>query len=147
MQLIDGMPALVNDGVERADQIVLIVVCRDADVFVVEFQRKRVQRFTEPAVAPVDAHHFHDAVGQSALSIRWIEAEQEIIPDFCMFAADGFNQRYDVRPKLCKEAVQHAAGHPGFVFVQQNVIWRFFRIRKRSKPFFCCNQFLQIRGK
>ena len=104
-QLIQGMAALVEDGVHGGRHIVQVVVGGDADVLVVELQRKGVLRLPQPAVAAVDAHDLHDIVGKSLLPVGRVFQMQEAVIDLRLFP-DGPDQRHDALPQRIEEGVQ-----------------------------------------
>ena len=104
-QLIQGMAALVEDGVHGGRHIVQVVVGGDADVLVVELQRKGVLRLPQPAVAAVDAHDLHEIVGKSLLPVGRVLQMQEAVVDLRLLP-DGPDQRHDTLPQRVEEGVQ-----------------------------------------
>ena len=118
------MAALVEDRVHRGCHIVLVVVGGDADILIVEFQRKGMLRLTQTTMAAVEAHHLHQIVGEGLLLCCRVLLMQEAVVDLRLLA-DFVDERHQPLPQRRKEAVQHLHIHAAFILVQQSVIGRF----------------------
>ena len=126
-QLIQGMAALVENGVHRGGHIVQVVVGGDADILVVELQRKGVFGLTQAAVAPVQTHDLHEIVRKRLLLLDRIFQMQEAVIDLGLLA-DGPDEGHQTLAQGVKEHVQLLGVHAPLILVQQGIIGRFFRI-------------------
>ena len=68
----------MEDRVHRGCHIVLVVVGGDADILIVEFQREGVLRLAQTTMAAVEAHHFHQIVGEGLLLCYRVLLMQEL---------------------------------------------------------------------
>ena len=143
---IDGVTALVYDGVEGRGHILLVVMGGNPHVLVVETCGKGMLGFCDAAVAPIDAQNGHDVVRQLALLLQRIGVvEEAVINGLCggNLSKQG-NQRF---PELGKETVQSFYGEALFIFIQQGVIGRQAGVEVTGKLAVEGYDFLQIGGK
>ena len=120
-QLIQGVAALMEDGVHGGRHVVLVVVGGDADVLIIEFQREGVLGLAQTAVTAVESHHLHQIVGKGFLLCRRVLLMQETVVDLRLFA-DLPDERHKPVPQRLKKAVQLLHIHAALVLVQQSVI-------------------------
>lgn len=67
MELIEGVAALVDHGIQGGGHLIGEIVGGDADVVTGEVDGEGVLRLADDAVVSVDVHDIHDEVGELAL--------------------------------------------------------------------------------
>ena len=120
-QLIQGMAALVEDGVHRGCHIVQVVVRGDADILVVELQRERMLRLTKTAVAAVQAHHLHQEISKGFLLFHRVFQVQEAVVRLRFFP-NRPDQRHQPLAQGAKKDIQPGGVHPPLILVEQRII-------------------------
>ena len=120
-QLIQGMAALVQDRVHGGRHIAGVVVRGNADVLVVEFQRERMLRLAQAAVAPVQPHDLHQIIRKGFLLVHRIIVVQEAVVDLGL-PGNLLQQRHNGLAQSGKKFVQHFGIHAPLVLVQEGII-------------------------
>lgn len=67
VELIEGVAALVDHGIQGGGHLIGEIVGGDADVVTGEVDGEGVLRLADDAVVSVDVHDIHDEVGELAL--------------------------------------------------------------------------------
>ena len=121
IQLIPGVPSLVDDGVHGACHVVLLVMGGDAHVLAGEVEGEGVLRLADGAVAPVQLEYFHEVVGELPLGLDGVMEVEEAVVRLLLFA-DGADQGNQLFPDDGEEAVEIGHVHPALVLVEQGVV-------------------------
>ena len=74
-QFVEGMAALVNDGVHGGNQTIFVIMGGDTDILVIELGGIRMLRFRNSTVAPVHAQNLHQIIRELSLDFHGIVLE------------------------------------------------------------------------
>ena len=120
-QLIQAMPCLMDDAVERGEQIVLMIVRGDAHIFVVKIGGEGMFALAQNAALGVHFHHRHDALCQLLLQSGRICTLQPAgirLPGF----ADGTHKGHKLTAKAAEVFIQVALIDARLKIIQHYVI-------------------------
>lgn len=147
VQLVERMAALVDDGVERAGQALLVVMGGDTHVVLGEVRGEGVLDLAQGAAAAVQAHDLHDGPGEPALLPHREMAEEEAVVHRVRALGDALHQGHQVLAQGSEEAVQLRLGHALLILVQQDVVRIAVRRVVARKAARAVQELLQVRRK
>ena len=144
-QLVEGMAALVDDGVHGEGQVLLVVVGGDADVLIIKGKGVGMLGLSQAAVALIQAQNIHQILGVDLLQFHGVCQVQEAVVDLLLFLGGG-QQGYDGTAELGEESVQSLHVHALFELVEQGVIGQHVGVVVARKLAVIVHDLLQIGG-
>ena len=121
-QLVDGVPGLMDDGVDVAHEVVLVDVRRHARVAHAEALRERVLGEGQGGGGHVQAHQLHKVEGQVALDAFRHPRGEEIRLGLLAALGDIADQRDHGFADLREELVVGRRVHAALVLVEPDVV-------------------------
>ena len=122
----------------------LHIVGGDTHVPAVEAVGEGMLRFADAAIGSVDAHHFHQLIGEMPLSLHGIILVQEIRARFRSFG-NRQNQGRELLAQGIEIGIEHIHRRALFELIQQHVIDRLFIVFIRGKAAGVVHQLFQVR--
>ena len=146
VQLIEGMAALVDDGVHAGGESLLMVVGGDAHVVLGEVGGEGMLRFPDGTVVPIDGHDLHEPVGEPALLLDGKALIEESVVHHGALGRHGLDQGQKLLAQQAEEPVQGGHGQALFILIQQHVVGGPVRVPVAGKLPGIGQQLLQMGG-
>ena len=140
---INGMPAFMQDGINRRQKRVFMVVSGDTHVVVIKAGGKRVLRGAQHTAPGVNSFQFHQSEGQLLLSLNGIIAKGKGFMR-SLHILDFVDDRHNLSPHGAEEFITGGHRQAFFKAVQQDIIGFIIRIPQLSHAAVGSNYFFQI---